>query len=152
MLGKEISSVQFLQDKILFEFPDIAGVYIEQLPDGARMAVFIAAILLMMEEGMYLHEEHENFQNPSAIEGIAKLIARIFRDKSNLQSFFTTHSQGFLKYLLNALMDNGLENEFVLYHLILHNGELKALRFDYQGLWISFPWEKIPEGSLKLLT
>ncbi len=101
------------------------------LGDGLRQAFTYLALLAGLRDSVVLAEEPELHQHPRSLELVAKAVA-YSRAYNGNQVFVSTHSLEFLDMVLEAVREEGVEGDLVVYRLHLRDGILSYRRYSYE--------------------
>jgi len=95
------------RDKVLALKLPKTTVRVDDLGDGARTAILLASILLMLNDTAVLIEEPESHQHPGGLKTIMNFALKMAKERK-LQLFMSTHSTELLKILRKLCEDVGL--------------------------------------------
>jgi len=99
------------------------SVRIDEIGDGARMAVAILALAFMTKNGILLFEEPENHQHIRALDKIMRALFEVSKMQKT-QIFISTHSLELTERIVNLSID--LDLDLTLYGLTLEKGKLSV--------------------------
>ena len=126
--------------------PDSPAIPLDSFGDGARLVFKVIAPLTALaskvnekEEGLFLWEEPELFQNPATLYKLINAVAELTKEK-NIQIFITTQSIEVIAYFTELINNKTMdEKDIKAYQLSLKQGELKDAWFTGENLlgWLN---------------
>ncbi|MHA1617046.1 MAG: ATP-dependent nuclease [Candidatus Njordarchaeales archaeon] len=92
---------------LVLKLPD-TFVRVDDLGDGARIAILLAAYLLLVKNTIVLIEDPEIHQHPGGLFSILEFISEVAKS-NNLQVFMTTHSLELIRLIKKIAEEKGLD-------------------------------------------
>ena len=99
------------------------SVRIDEIGDGARMAVAMLALTFLTKNGILLFEEPENHQHIRALEKIMRALFEVSRMQKT-QIFISTHSLELAERIVNLSIEMNLD--LTVHGLTLEKGKLQV--------------------------
>ncbi len=129
VIGQELRNI-FVRNREIKVKLAHSYAFFQHLADGAKSGMVVLILLLLLEKGLFLYDEPENFQNPSSLERLTHLMLKVMKEKP-IQGFFATHSAEFLEFALRSAEELGYKPEdLMVFHLELVKGKLVSERYN----------------------